>query len=271
MRQYDEIQKSHYNKVALEKGSNSGSTMPDLLVRDAESESIVSAILAWLRHTGAAVGSVRIADLGCGNGTTLSVLSKSFPSAEVFGVEYNQELLKIAQSVPNVEVVWGDLVDGASLPVDKFDVVVLQRVIINIQDHNHQISALENIVNLIKPGGLLVAIEAFETGLWFMNEARREFNLPSVGMPYHNLFLPDGFFQNSDCLENIDLGVVEHFLSTHYYLSYVVYPALAAATDGAFNRNSVFVKMMGQMLPNVGSFGSNRFQTFRKIDNARSL
>ena len=231
----------------------------------AESDAILSAVSHWLQVANKRPESVSIGDFGCGNGTTLALLANSFPSSRVCGVEYNRELLSIAQAVPNVEVVWGDLVDAASLPSDKLDVIILQRVLHVILNQAAQVVALENVINLLKPGGLLVTIEAFDSGLQLMNECRAEFNLPPAKMPHHNLFLSDDFFLNSGRLEKVDCGISEHFLSTHYYLSYVVYPALAAATGGEFNRNSIFVAMMGQMLPNVGNIGSNRFLTFQRF------
>jgi len=264
MRSYDDTQRRHYDSVAREQGSNSASTMPDRIVRETESRSIVSAVSSWLERADGTEASIKIADLGCGNGTTLSVLRDSFPSSQVFGVEYNEELLRIAQKVPGVKVVWGDLVESATLPDEEYDVVVLNRVFHTIMSGIAQVSALKNVVSLIKPGGLLIAIEAFETGLQFMNEARHEFNLPAVKMPHHNLFLPEDFFQGMELLERVDLGIPEYFLSTHYYLSYVLYPALATATGGEFNRNSTFVRLLSQMLPNVGDFGSNRFCTFTR-------
>jgi SAM-dependent methyltransferase len=264
MKSYDDTQKTHYDRVAKELGASPASTMPDQIVRGSESSSIVSAVSRWLRDSGSRSEAVSIADLGCGNGTTLALLANAFPASRICGVEYNSELLRIAQLVQGVEVVWGDLVDASSLPPDKFDVVILQRVLHVIMSKSAQVVALENIVDLLKPGGLLVAIEAFETGLQYMNEARTEFNLPAVKMPHHNLFLPDEFFLGSGQLERIDCGVSEHVLSSHYYLSYVVYPALVAATGGDFNRNSIFVKMLSPMLPNVGEFGSNRFLTFKR-------
>jgi len=239
--------------------------MPDQVVRAVESDAILSAVSHWFQVANRRPEGVSIADFGCGNGTTLALLADSFPTSRVCGVEYNRELLSIAQAVPNVEVVWGDLVDAASLPSDKFDVIILQRVLHVVMDRTAQVVALENVIDLLKPGGLLVTIEAFDSGLQLMNECRAEFNLPSVKMPHHNLFLSDDFFLDSGRLEKVDCGISEHFLSTHYYLSYVVYPALAAATGGEFKRNSIFVAMMGQMLPNVGNIGSNRFLTMRKI------
>lgn len=261
---YENVQKRHYDQVASREGGRSSSTMPDAIIRERESEGIIGSLSRWLSRSGLDCAGVRMGDLGCGNGTTLSLLVSNFPEAEIVGIEYNKELLRIAALVPGAAALWGDLRDKASLPNNQFDVLLLQRVMINIQSLQDQMAALGNVVGLLKVGGLLVTIEAFDSGLRAMNEARKEFNLPSVQMPYHNLFLPDDFFSSRGDLERVDVGVPEHFLSTHYYLSYVVYPALASATGGTFDRNSVFVRMFSQMLPNVGEFGSNRFLSFRR-------
>lgn len=264
MKDYDAIQKSHYDKVAKADLDSPQSTMPDLIVRKIESDSILRTIRKWCLENNKDETKIRILDAGCGNGTTLDFLIKNLNNPNVIGIEYNKELMKIANSRKIAKVEWGDLVNRSSLPSAKFDVVITQRVIINIQNEQDQKTAIENIAELLEDGGLYIAIEAFKSGLDHMNLARNEFNLESVSMPYHNKFLEDGFFDQFENLSKILLEVDEGFLSTHYYLSYVLYPALAKVSGAEFNRNSIFVSIFDEVLPNKGVFGSNRFLTFTK-------
>ena len=268
MKKYDKIQNSHYNKVAAESGTKPTSTMADIVVRDTETSSIMTTIQAWIERNKKSIKEIDILDAGCGNGFTIDHLAKNFPiGTHLLGLEYNKELLKLAQSRNSNQFVWGDLFDKDTLPKEQFDIIILQRVLINIQDPNHQISALENVVSLLKPGGLLIAIEAFSSGLDLINQARAEFNLEAVSMPYHNYYLNENFFLQSEKIKQVNLGVSEYFLSTHYYLSYVFYPAMCQSTNANFNRSSFFVKFFDRLLPNQGQFGANRFLTFMKVEH----
>lgn len=263
MKHYDAIQNSHYNKVALESGSSPSSTMADIVVRNTETNSIASTIQAWREKHKKNSDKIKILDAGCGNGYTLDNLAQTFPSnTQLLGLEYNKELLKLAQSRNEIQFVWGDLYEKNTLPNEQFDIIILQRVLINIQDPEHQKTALENVVSMLKPNGLLIAIEAFSSGLELINQSRAEFNLDPVKMPYHNYYLEENFFAHSDSIKQVSYGVSEYFLSTHYYLSYVFYPAICKATEAGFNRSSFFVQFFGELLPNRGKFGANRFLTY---------
>ena len=260
---YDEVQRDHYNSVASKSGTDSNSTMPDFVIRETESKSICNVIEAYMKGNNISENELKIVDVGCGNGTTLEVLRIKFPTAEITGIEYNHELYKLAKTRTGVEVYEGDLRDKNKLPNKRFNVVLSQRVIINIMNHDDQDLALKNLVQIMEPNGLYIAIEAFESGLKLINTAREELGLPGVPMPHHNLHLKEGFFEISE-LQRVDLGVPEYFLSTHYYLSYVLYPAIAHANNADFKRDNFMVPFLGKLLPNAGNFGANRFFTFKR-------
>ena len=83
-------------------------------------------------------------------------------------MEYNADLRTIAQerlrAFGNVKVMAGDVRGMHAGQCDPADVLVLQRVLINLLDRSDQKRALDNVVNMLNPGGLLFAIEAFEFG-----------------------------------------------------------------------------------------------------------
>ena len=205
---YDEVQRDHYNSVASKSGTDSNSTMPDFVIRETESKSICNVIEAYMKGNNISENELKIVDVGCGNGTTLEVLRIKFPTAEITGIEYNHELYKLAKTRTGVEVYEGDLRDKNKLPNKRFNVVLSQRVIINIMNHDDQDLALKNLVQIMEPNGLYIAIEAFESGLKLINTAREELGLPGVPMPHHNLHLKEGFFEISE-LQRVDLGVPE--------------------------------------------------------------
>src|SRR5262249_3883036 len=125
-----------------------------------------------------------IMDVGCGNGYTLQLLVERFPDQRFIGVEKSNELRSLAQSRfngrGNVEIVEGDIRVADFGGIASVDVLLCQRVLINLLNENDQISALRNLINVIQSGGTLLFIEAFSSSLAKLNEARAEFDLGPI-------------------------------------------------------------------------------------------
>ena len=68
---YDKIIKKHYDKVAILQKNLSTSTMQDKKIRKIETDFILEEISKCKKKS-------RILDIGCGNGYTLSRISKKF-------------------------------------------------------------------------------------------------------------------------------------------------------------------------------------------------
>jgi SAM-dependent methyltransferase len=187
------------------------------------------------------------------------------------GVEKTDALRQIAGERvaalknPNVSVAPGDIRDAGFAQGRTFDIVLCQRVIINLLDANDQKAALRNIVAAVKPGGAVLFIEAFESGLHKLNIARAEFELPAIPTADHNLYLADDFFSIPELTpyESEGWRIPENALSTHYYVSRVLHPAILGARP--FIRNSEFAKFLSAALPmGIGDYSQLRICAFRK-------
>lgn len=225
MRTYDELIKEHYDAVAAADGESSASTMADEIIRTKETDAICELVsLVALEHArklsanaGEERNSLAILDVGCGNGFTLQQLQARFPSHKYVGIEQNASLRNIAATRANVQA--GDIRDLSSISLDggSFDIVVCQRVIINIMDTEDQKKALSNIIALAKPGAALLFIETFRSGLDQLNAARNEFGLSPIPPAIHNLPLPDDFLSPLSWFRLI--SIARCCSLTHYQLT----------------------------------------------------
>jgi SAM-dependent methyltransferase len=260
---YDEPVREHYDHVAEVNGLSPASTMADEIVRDKETRVIlefVEQVSQNLWYDALYNGTeaerpqeqhgAHVIDVGCGNGYTLNRLATHLTPFSYTGVEFNAKLLSLASQqvngLSNARVISGDLRDRASIALADAtaDVVVCQRVLINLLESRDQRLALNNIISLVRPGGYLLFIEAFQQGLANLNDARCQFGLLPIEAAVHNCYLAEGFF-NHDQLSTVSGPGVPpaNLLSTHYYVSRVLHDVLqkSLAITGV-ERNSHFVR-----------------------------
>jgi len=175
-KEYDKDIDNHYLSVAKEDGMSSTSTMADQKTREIETTAIIDFVSQAVNKSNEVL---TIADVGCGNGYSLEVLAKQFPEQKFIGVEKNDGLRDLAvkrfEGNDQVDVIEGDIRDIGF--IKEVDVLLCQRVIINLLDEKDQANALQNIVDGVKQGGELLFIECFQSSLDLLNEAREEFDL----------------------------------------------------------------------------------------------
>lgn len=105
-----------------------------------------------------------ILDLCCGTADWTIMLAKRYPHAKVIGMDFSQEMLKIAQhkvsdsNVRNIVLEAGDAMK-LRYPDNSFDVVTIGFGLRNVPDANQ---ALAEIYRVLKPGGQMLCLEAFK-------------------------------------------------------------------------------------------------------------
>jgi SAM-dependent methyltransferase len=278
---YDAKIAAHYDQVAADCGLSPHSTMADEIIREKETAVIVAFVEHALRECAAQAvaadrparpGAVTVLDVGCGNGYTLKTLANALPAGSYLGIEQNSKLRELAQQQVaehgNVRVLPGDLRARASLelPDESVDILICQRVLINLLSEADSRSALDNIVALVRPQGRLLFIESFTAALLRLNEARAEFGLAPIPPAHHNKYLEEDFFAHprlQPCAS--EPPAPRNALSTHYYVTRVLHSALSNAVHGEFKRNSHFVKFLSSALPEgVGDYAPLQFHFFVK-------
>jgi SAM-dependent methyltransferase len=276
-RAYDLDIKNHYDKVAMVEKDSSSSTMADAYIRDNETKFIIDQIQKFKKVSDETKlghetdpekeNFFTILDVGCGNGYTLDFVSDSFPSFSFQGIEMNDSLRQVAADrfvEKKVSIKHGDIRDTSTLQTGMVDILICQRVLINLLDPNDQKLALNNLINLVKSGGLLVFIACFASGLNNLNSARQEFGLDELPPAHHNLYLNDGFFRHK-ALVDFDNSQTELF-STHYFTSRVLHESFLKITQRDFIRNSHFVSFFSNALPkNIGEYSPLKALSFTKV------
>ena len=261
----DERILEHYRQEAAEHDLSPASTMKDETTREFELRSILDCLgyIAERRPID------RLLEIGCGNGHLLSLIRDRHPDSKLVGMDFSPEMVELARTrdLSGCDIDEGD-VRRLTYDDEAFDVVVSERCLINVLDADAQATALGEIARVVRPGGHVVLIEAFTDGLHNLNRARAELGFPSIPMTHHNLWFDKAWF-----LERIgpafDVVMAENgdgplpptnFLSTHFFMSRVLYPAVTQ-TELAYNTE--FVKFF-RFLPPHGDFAPIQLFVLRK-------
>ena len=265
-KEYDQRILDHYKSQAARHGDGASSTMEDERIRALETLFILRFVQISLTEIGPSPPTLY--DIGCGNGTSLQAIRSAFPGLGLVGVEFTPELMDIAigrfKVDDSVAIRQGDLrqpLAGAPL----CDLLICQRMLINLLDEADQKRAIGNAIDAVRPGGQLLFIEATTGGVAQLNEARAEFGLAPMPTAHHNRYLEDNTFDSFESIEpTAHPDLPPNFLSTHYFVARVLHPAYLG--DRPFSRNSHFVRFFSEALaPAVGNYAPLRAFLFRKL------
>ena len=99
---------------------------------------------------------MRVLDLCTGTGDIAGIIKKACPRADITGVDFSENMLKIAEKKhPNIEFVKADC---TNLPFEdnSFDFVTISYGLRNIEDYD---SALKEIRRILKPDGQFMHLD----------------------------------------------------------------------------------------------------------------
>lgn len=210
----------------------------------------------------------RVIDLGCGNAGGLIDLVHHRNVTGV-GLDFAPALVAAARQAvweANLESrlnILEDCLPDLTGAYDRFDTVISQRCLINLNTAEAQTRAFRAAADLVAPGGRLVLVEATTDGLAATNDMRRILDLPAIDAPWHNRFL--SIAQVAEwATPDLPLVRVVHVSSTYYFVSRVLYARLATnrgedmVYDSELNR-------IAQLLPQeIGNFGSVKAFVFER-------
>jgi len=208
-----------------------------------------------------------IVDIGCGEGRATIEYAKKV--RKCVGIEQSNYLLKKAKSavsksgLNNIIIKSGNILKIKNIK-NKFDVVITQRLLINLLSWEEQQECLNNIYNILKPGGKYIMIENTSDSFLAMNEMRNKVGLESIPQHWHNKFFDydklmafmQGKFQ---LLKTHDLGLY-YFLTRVYvpmFSSFVGYGA-KAVKDPIYERSDRAARIIFEKFQDNIKIGDNR-------------
>ena len=222
-------------------------TSRDYNLRELEIDFIIEAIRSFAAQLGR---KPRIVDLGCGNGyTTLRIAAEL--EADILGLDFAEALIAEAQklsaqfadcghSLPRFET--ADIAQGG-LQSSFFDVVVTERVLLNLVDRSSQENMLKQVHGLLASGGMYVLIEGNSDGLQRLNAVRQDVGLQPI---------PDRGFDNVGALkfreaefealiEKLFFTIERRNFGTYFLISRVAHPLFVAPEAPEFAHKLNFV------------------------------
>lgn len=221
--------KNHFDSKASKKVN---STSPDFNLREVEIEHISH----FLKD------KQKILDLGCGNGYSTLIYASKFKS-DFLGLDYSKPMINAAKQLSKKIKTKGNVkfeecdVLNVKLPEKEFDVVVTQRLLINLQSKQAQKKILNKIHSCLKPKGMYLMCEATSEGLDRLNQVRRVVGLtPIPNTSKHNFWSlklkerkMEQFLENKFSIKKIQT------FGIYFLISRVVYPLLIKPKKPKYN------------------------------------
>jgi len=174
----------------------------------------------------------RLADIGCGNGA--ATIEYAQRVASCVGFERSSHMRAQAEDAArraganNLTFEPADILSLTGRD-GQFDVVVSQRMLINLASWEEQMQGLLNIHRLLRPGGKAILIENTNQSFSAMNRMRADVGLEPVPQHWHNRF-----FDHDDLIEFFKgkFQLLEHNDFGLYYFLTRVYTQMFAKFEG---------------------------------------
>jgi len=258
---------NHYDDEVKFFGSTAQCTMPDLFIRNLEIEKILSSIK---NLSGEKTSNLKILEIGCGNGYVLEKISKKI-KAEYTGVDINKKMIDLAKKrkLKNVNFLVDDILK-TKLKVNAFDIIFTERCLINLLQWKLQKTSLLKIHKLLKKNSHFIMLEGFEDGLKKLNSARNSLGLENINSAWHNLYFDKKQLENeikgkfvNGLIKKSSKIAYDNFLSSYYFGSRVLYPALIPKKSEIKYNNS-FIEFFS-MSESVGNYSPLQLCILKKI------
>ena len=242
----------HYTSQAKLYNISPKSTMKDQFIRALE--------VSKLRETLTKLSNknTKVLEVGCGNGYTVSKLSKKLECNFVC-IDANKEMIQLASKRKLKKIIFSkQSILEPKFRSGMFDIVFTQRCLINLISWKSQKTALNQIHRLLKKDGFLVLLEAFDDGLKELNQARHIIGLEKISPAWHNLYINktklhdfiQKKFVNGD--PKSKKLTYDNFLSSYYFGSRILYPGLLEKKS-QIKYNNKFVEFFS-LMPPLGNY-----------------
>jgi SAM-dependent methyltransferase len=267
MMDLDQI-RGHWTDWATRYAADLRSTTKTRTIKQLEIDAFARAIRRLLPSP------VTALEVGCGNLVNTLSLARLFPGLSWTASDYLPEM--VANSLANrdreqdlahrVHVTQADIRFADQIPGSPFDLVISDRVIINLNTWDLQREALDALVRATKPGGHVLLAENVMDTFAAQNGLRRAVGLPARLVADFNFFLDD-----QQLLEHLaktcDLLAVDDFGALHDLVLYVLTPI---ANGGQVDYDHPLVKAATELSLGlrervvIGPYGQNRLYVYKR-------
>lgn len=218
--------KSFWDKRAGDASLNDNEvTHRDIWQRWLEIDTIVS----YLKKTDALV------DIGCGAGYATRIYAEHVASA--VGLDFSSEMIQRANARPAeskpIAFHEHDILGDVGNWRQAFDVALTVRCLINILDADKQRRAIDNIAQMLKPGGRFIFVEGSHEGRQGLDALRASLGLPVMPTVWHNL---DFKIDETLAYLDRDFRLLEHKnFGTYDLIARVTHPLLVWPEDPKYD------------------------------------
>jgi SAM-dependent methyltransferase len=267
--------KRHWDTLAKKHGLDLKSTTKTQTIKRLEINAISRVIDKYIKH---APGKALL-EVGCGNGHNLFGLAKLFPRFNFVGLDYSSDMIASAKilinELPNTNLRFeeGDVLSLSERSdlTEKFDLVLTDRLIINLPNWELQKQSLHQLRSCIRKGGFLIVVENFQNSYANQNKMRQLIGLPPRVPDKYNKFIAESDFEDfvTDVL-GLELCYIDNFGSLHDLLLYVLLPHLSngqVVYDHPLMQSvtDLLEKLPEELRVGLGNFGQNKLYVLQAI------
>lgn len=204
-----------------------------------------STIVKYLQN----INKKTLKDIGCGDCSDTIHYAQNVKKA--YAYDFSDAMLEKASIVINEtsNISLGKLNILEDNLLQRSDVVITKRMLINLGNFQNQKIAIEKIYNSLEKDGCFIMLETSLDGLNNLNDLRKKFNLEIIPEPFHNTLF------NLEELKNFlkEYFIIEDvkYFSTYFYLTRLYNPLLGQ--DDAFKYDNLAREMS---MDNISLFDS---------------
>ena len=267
--------RDHWDSLAKKHGLDLKSTTKTPTIKQLE----ISALARAISKTKDAAKTRNILEVGCGNGHNIFALSRLFPDYSFHGLDYSEEMIKLANRIKvespsrNVKFDVADVLELANNNAveNEYNLVFTDRLLINLNSWKIQQQGLMQLLSRVKKGGYLLIIENFIHAYENQNYLRELIGLQARTPDPYNKFIDEAKLESFACDElNLKLLQVENFGSMHDLILYVLLPHINSG-EIIYNHplmesvTSLLEKLPEEFVNGFGNFGQNKLYLFEKV------
>lgn len=210
------------------------------------------------------VHNANVLDIGCGTGYATAIYSNYVNN--IIGIDYAKDFIDKANeylhNYPNIKNAGFRVADITNLPFlnDEFDVVIGERILINISTWEQQQRGIDEIFRVLKKGGIYISVEVTEQGHDNITYYRNILGLEKLEKYWHNLYINEDLFldyvKNKAVVNNIRRFGLYHFISK------VIHPLLVTPNVPRFDDKineiaaTVCLKLSNKDIDNFGDINN---------------